>query len=455
MKSIKTALCLFSAALTALWFLADNLWPQPFNYMAFRKVFMQYSGIISMGVMSACMILATRPKFLEAPLGGLDKMYRLHKWLGITALCASISHWWFGQGTKWMAQWGWIEARRPGGGRPGGGQAAADGVMTLQQWLGSQRHLAENVGEWAFYAAALLMIMALVKRIPYHWFVKFHKLLAVGYLALVFHALVLLKYDYWAQPIGWMMAFLLAAGTVSALMVLFKHVGAGRKVQGKVESLHHSPILNVLTTTVKLQAGWPGHQAGQFAFVRDNSSRESAHPYTIASAWQEGKDSIAFVIKALGDYTGKLHESLQAGDSVTLEGPYGCFTFHDAQPRQIWVGGGIGITPFIARMQQLAAEHGGNPPQPVDLFHSTSDYDEHAIALLSADAAAAGIRLHVVWSTRDGYLTGEQIRTAVPEWQQAGIWFCGPNGFARDLRRDFAAQGFDMKHFHQELFEMR
>lgn len=131
MNKIKTAFWLFLAVLTGLWLLADTLWPQPFNYMAFRNVFMQYSGVIAIGVMSACMMLAARPKIIEPWLGGLDKMYRLHKWLGIAALVTSILHWWFAQGTKWMAQWGWIEGRRPGG-KPGG-QPAADAAMTLQQ----------------------------------------------------------------------------------------------------------------------------------------------------------------------------------------------------------------------------------------------------------------------------------------------------------------------------------
>ncbi|MCB2032337.1 MAG: ferric reductase, partial [Ottowia sp.] len=60
----------------------------------------------------------------------------------------------------------------------------------LQSWLNSQRHLAESLGEWAFYGAALLIVVALVKRIPYHWFAKTHKLLAVAYLVLVFHTWV-------------------------------------------------------------------------------------------------------------------------------------------------------------------------------------------------------------------------------------------------------------------------
>ena len=43
---------------------------------------------------------------------------------------------------------------------------------------------------------------------------------------------------------------------------------------------------------------------------------------------------------------------------VTVEGPYGCFDFEDAQPRQVWIGAGIGITPFVARMKQLAGRLG-------------------------------------------------------------------------------------------------
>nr|WP_274620484.1 ferric reductase-like transmembrane domain-containing protein [Colwellia maritima] len=48
------------------------------------------------------MLLSTRPNWMERPLNGLDKMYRLHKWSGITGLIFSISHWWFAKGTKWM-----------------------------------------------------------------------------------------------------------------------------------------------------------------------------------------------------------------------------------------------------------------------------------------------------------------------------------------------------------------
>lgn len=90
MKNIKLTLGALLAGLSALWLMADTLVPAPFSYFAFRTVFMQYSGVIAIGAMSLAMWLALRPKWLEPHLDGLDKMYRLHKWLGITALAVSV-----------------------------------------------------------------------------------------------------------------------------------------------------------------------------------------------------------------------------------------------------------------------------------------------------------------------------------------------------------------------------
>ena len=56
MKRIKLTLVLFLCALTALWLMADTLLPEPFTYRAFRTVFMQYSGLIAIGVMSVAMV---------------------------------------------------------------------------------------------------------------------------------------------------------------------------------------------------------------------------------------------------------------------------------------------------------------------------------------------------------------------------------------------------------------
>ncbi|CAG0961045.1 1,2-phenylacetyl-CoA epoxidase, subunit E [Methylophilaceae bacterium] len=444
MKQIKFSFFALLLLLTALWLLADTLLPEPFTYFSFRGVFMQYSGVIGIGVMSAAMLLALRPKWLEPHLDGLDKMYRLHKWLGITALAVAVIHWWWAQGSRWMVGWGWLERpqRRPPGGETLG---------LVEGWLRSQRDIAETVGEWAFYAAVVLLVLALVKRFPYHLFIKTHKWLAVSYLVLVYHSVVLTRANYWAQPIGWLLVILLLGGSVAALWVLAGRVGAGRKVQGTIDALTYYPDLRVLETAIVLQEGWRGHSAGQFAFVMSDK-KEGAHPYTIASAWNPGDRRIVIIAKALGDHTSRLRERLKIGMTVTVEGPYGCFDFHDAQPRQIWVGAGIGITPFVARLKQLAGTPGA---KEIDLFHPTADFEQAAIDKLTADARAAGARLHVLVDRKDGLLDGETIRAAVPDWQSASLWFCGPPGFGKSLREDFIAHGLPSKHFHQELFQMR
>ncbi len=446
MRTIKISLWGLLALLTVLWLAAEPSVFQWAGYFTLRGSMVQYSGVIAMGCMSVAMILALRPRWPEKWFGGLDKMYRLHKWLGIAALVVAVIHWFWAQGTKWVVGWDWLD-RPQRGPRPVPENPIAQLFMDL-------RGAAEGIGEWAFYAAVLLIALALLKRFPYWLFYKTHRLLAVAYLVLVFHAVVLIKFDYWTAPVGWAMAPLLAGGTWAAVVVLLRRVAAGRRVPGRIAAIHYYPGVRVLEAAIEVPRGWPGHKAGQFAFATSDAA-EGAHPYTIASAWNDTDRRITFVVKELGDHTQRLRETLQVGQAVTVEGPYGCFTFDDSCPSQIWVGGGIGVTPFIARMKYLAASP-ERRPQTIHFFHTTRDYDEGAIAKLTADAAAAAVRLHVLVDARDGRLDGERIRAAVPEWRDASLWFCGPAGFGQALRHDFATQGMPVDlRFHQELFAMR
>ena len=170
MKRIKAAFWGVLALLSALWLMADPSALQPSNFLALRRSVVQYSGILAMACMSIAMILALRPRWPERWLGGLDKMYRLHKWLGIGALVVAIVHWLWAKGPKWAVGLGWLE-RPQRGPRP-----PVDNP--IEQFLLEQRSLAESIGEWAFYAAVLLIAAALIRRIPYHVFYKTHRLLA-------------------------------------------------------------------------------------------------------------------------------------------------------------------------------------------------------------------------------------------------------------------------------------
>ncbi len=228
MKNIKIALWAILLTLTGLWLLADTPIPEPFTYFSFRSVAVQYSGVMAIAIMSAAMILAAWPRLIEQHLNGRDKLYRLHKWLGIAGLTFAVTHWWLAQGTKWMVGWGWLTRpeRRPRG---------AQTVGEVEGWLRGQRGLAESLGEWAFYAAVVLMVLALFKMLPPRWFARTHKWLAAVYLVLVYHAVVLTKFSYWTQPVGWLMAAAMVGGTVAAVEVLLGLAGSRRKARAAIQ----------------------------------------------------------------------------------------------------------------------------------------------------------------------------------------------------------------------------
>jgi predicted ferric reductase len=442
MKNIKLSFLFVFATLTALWVLADGPFAWPYQFLALRDSLINYTGIVAIGAMSVGMMLATRPARVEPFLGGLDKTYRLHKWLGVSALVLSVVHWLWAQSAKWMVGWGWLT--RPEHHRP-----AAQSVALLD-WFQSHRQVAEQLGEWAFYAAVVLVVLALWKRFPYRHFFNTHRLLAVVYLVLVFHSLVLMKFTYWGAAIGPLMVVLMAGGSAAAVVSLLGRVGYRRRAVGVISELVHHADNRVLKVTVALKDRWPGHEAGQFAFVTFERG-EGPHPYTISSAWN-GDGSVSFLIKGIGDYTDTLPASLKVGALVKIEGPYGRFDFAGSQPRQIWVAGGIGITPFVARMRAL--EHAPDG-KGIDLFYSTSAPDEGFIDKVRLLAEKVHVHLHLIVAGNSGRLNAERICQSVPDWKSANVWFCGPARFGTALQRDLGALGLPARSFQQELFDMR
>ena len=114
------------------------------------------------------------------------------------------------------------------------------------------RGSAETVGEWTFYAAVVLIALALIHYFPYRLFYKTHRLLAVAYLALVFHAVVLIKFSYAISPVGWLTAALLGHGTWAAAIVLLRRIGANRPVKGRIVSLRYYSEVRALETEIEV-----------------------------------------------------------------------------------------------------------------------------------------------------------------------------------------------------------
>lgn len=422
---------------------------QASGWWMLRQHTLYLTGLWSMGAMGLILLLALRLPLLERPLGGMDQVYRLHKAAGITAGVTAVMHWAAKESSGLIAGlWGRA------------GRAPREAVLS---WFTDSRGLAKDVGEWAFYALLALIALTLLQRLLAYkpWRVT-HRAMALLYLGLVFHTVALTPLSYWALPLGLLQAVVLTLGSIAALVSLAGAVGLRRQHQGRIASvqvLGEGPDAP-LEIVCALPASWPGHRAGQFAFVRFDRS-EGAHPFTIASAPEgvgQGSDGAAqlrFVIKPLGDYTRTLAQRLHAGQRVDIEGPYGRF---DGQGRrahqQVWVAGGVGVTPFLALLE---ARQGGAidrpaDTQPVQLHYCTRNAArDPLLARLHTLCAQAEppVALTVHDDARGQRLTAELL--AAQADGPIDLWFCGPQGLGDALDAD-ARPGWRM---HRESFAMR
>ena len=400
-----------------------------------RQNALYLSGLLSIAMMSLTMFLATRPAWAEAPLGGMDRVYRTHKWAGILAVSLAATHWLIEMSGDILKAMIGREGRVP--------KEKFTGLLEVL------RHLSKDMGEWAIYALLVMLVITLWKKIPYRTWRVLHRAMPVLFLMLAFHAVLLAPRAYWAQPVGALLAVMLAAGGYGAIRSLLGGIGRSRVASGRIIAVEH-PVADVTTVRCRLEQGWRGHRPGQFAFVTFDD-QEGAHPFTIASS-DQGDRTISFQIRALGDYTSQLGARLQLGQTVRVEGPYGRFDIARCSrgARQIWIAGGIGVTPFLAWLESLQAK-----PDQVsasDLHYCTRDRDTDAFVprLEKLCATLPGITLHIHGARQGAVLKAESLG----EPKGAEIWFCGPSGLADALLQGMHAMGWRPR-FHQEAFEMR
>lgn len=439
---VKAALSLLITAVGLAW--AWDATQAPASQAHFlwiaRQELMYLSGLLSIGLMSLAMYLATRPAWLETPLGGMDRVYRAHKWAGILGSSFAIAHWLVEMSDGILKSTLGRASRLP--------KENATGL------LDSMKDLAEDLGEWGFYILLVLLAITLWQRFPYRPWRVLHRAMPVIYLLLAFHAVLLSPPDYWAQPVGWLLGVLIAGGVYGALRALLGNIGRARRSTGEILAVTQ-PAADIVAVRCRLTGGWAGHRPGQFALVSFDPD-EGAHPFTIAGA-DQGDGTIEFRIKALGDHTRQLAGRLQSGQAVDVEGPYGRFDVAriNRRARQLWVAGGIGVTPFLAWLDALQGKAAEMPE--TDLHYCTRDRDNDPFVgeLAQLCSSLPSIRLHVHGSAQGEKLDAAGLLKYVPAKQTAEVWFCGPEGLAAALRRGLEDSGLAGTRFHQEAFVMR
>ncbi len=378
-------------------------------------------------MMTANMILATRPPLLEQWLGGLDRVYALHKTLGIGVILTVLLH-------------SQVEVEQSSGVLPPGsiGETAAE------------------VAELVLYPFLALLLISGIKRlpklpfeIPYGLWRWSHRLMGVAFLALAFHQLFV-KAPF--RPNDLISQWLIAMALIGALAFLLSQVAPFLRRRAyrisEVEALPGATRIVAEPMRRKIRA-----RAGQFAFlsIRKSGLREP-HPFTLSAVYPDGR--IEFSIRPSGDFTRRVQARAAVGDRISVEGGYGRFTPQKGGANQIWIAGGIGITPFLAAADALGEETSKN----IVLIHSVRGPKDAVGAerLKSIAAKHETFDYYLHDSQIQGRLTGDKVQGLLPfDLRDAGIWFCGPVALRKALLAQFRSSGKKPNSIHFEKFEFR
>jgi len=373
-------------------------------------------------ILMACgLVLAARPKWAEPYFGGLDKMYAAHKRANTAAFLLLFVH-----------------------------------LLTVP--ITTDRLLPGTpLAIIAFLGIVTLVLLTLSPRIPllskltnasYDRWKKFHRFIGIFYALGFVHslfvnglsALVAFSYVQVIFIIG------LAAYLYTEVFSRFLNkslpckVSAVRRLNGNTTEVTLSPKGQKLS-----------HQPGQFLFVRFPGDRvlDESHPFTISSA--PGEPDIRLSIKASGDFTRHLYHHLSEGAEAVVEGAYGLFQYQQGGPKQIWIAGGIGITPFLSFIRH------GNIDREVDFYYTVRAREEALFLdeIENAPKRNPAFRAFARFSIEQGSLTVEEIAQNAGDLRERDIYLCGPLGMVQAFAEKFKAQGVPAKKIHHEEFNFR
>ena len=193
----------------------------------------------------------------------------------------------------------------------------------------------------------------------------------------------------------------------------------------------------------------PGQFAMLFLEGKDGWHR---HPFTITSSPRERV--MRFAIKALGDETSQLLDVVRPGMPAVIGGPFGRFSHEKGTRRQLWIAGGIGVTPFLSWLRALDT----HPLRGrVDFFYTSASADPPYAAEIRALADRRDpVHVHFVNSSSQGHLTAERVLAAADASPDTlSVFLCGPAGMVRNLQTGFRRAGVASRHIYHEYFDLR
>jgi len=395
-------------------------WAFPENLGFWRSVAI-VAGWAGSGLLAASLLLMIREAKLATWLGGLESMYRWHHRLGVWAYLALLVH------PLALAAAGWSEA-------------PALAWAMLAPWR-------QGWPVWLGWAALLCLMAglaaALSPAMPYARWRGLHNLLGLAIVLALGH-LLLLGLDY----------LLLWSPLLALAFILWRFLRAdfGLAAQPHVVARVTHPAPEVVEVRLRPLARPLAARPGQFvltAFLDGPGFHGCGeyHPYTVSAVAPDGE--IALGIKALGDCTRHL-QAVVPGVAVRIEGPFGDFLNERPAGPELWLAGGIGITPFLGVLRS------GTLPHPVRLIYLHRNEHDAAFRDEIATLAKAEPRLALkVVACGDQLPDLAALLPAAPELAGHECYLCGPPSLLAAAVRILQQRGVNPAHIHFEHFDFR
>jgi nitric oxide dioxygenase len=154
-----------------------------------------------------------------------------------------------------------------------------------------------------------------------------------------------------------------------------------------------------------------------------------------------------------GEVSNHLHTRVHVGSTIELSAPYGDLVLDDTDAPVLLASAGIGVTPMIAMLEQLALTGHRAPVTVVHADRSPADHalraDHEAYAAKLADAA-----VHF-WYEQNAEGAGRPGRADLSSVAVASgtrAYLCGPLPFMRAVRGQLIDKGVAPADIHYEVF---
>lgn len=394
----------------------------------------QVTGIVGTLLFSFSMILSYRNRVTETIFGGLDTLYRIHHKGGMYGLFILLLH-------PLLLSIPLL-------------LYSVEDAMTFFIPFQTSGISPTDFGILSILGFILLIGITLFGVIfSYPALKKFHMFLGIAFLLGAIHGFLIpsdIQNDMFIRV--WVLGFVFLGLFCYLFFTLLKKLTVRKKLY-RVTSVKtiEGGITEIFMTP---NGGGLEHLPGQFgffSFVNSKVVSSEPHPFTISS-W-ENNGNLIISAKSLGDFTSLLPGE-QVGTLIKVEGPYGEFSYGYGGMKQVWVAGGVGVTPFVA-----FAEHILKQKQffyDIDFFYSIRTKNDIAFNELFSRVAVMfpSFRYHPIPSDTDGFITGQLLAEKVPGIIAKDIFICGPPPMMNALISSLRSLGITPSSIHSELFSL-